>query len=757
MSTIIDKSLEQEYREKIQKKADNIMIFFVVGFFLFGIAFAPVYQTWLLGLGVGSINLLIFFIAIFLIKNKLIARNIVSLVLAIFVVQLIGQSHGMAEFHFLFFINIALLILYEDWKIMIPYTVLVIIHHSILFYLQLIGVSRIDIYFINYTDVNLYVLSVHYGLVVLMAIVAGWWTIEFRKRTTSNFLINQRLTTELKNMQKNMDFAIQISLNQFNLHFLPEDKIGEYLLKVQNNFIESVEKDKIEVFRTQGLLAISKILRDNSELEVLAKNLLDSIIKQMNAQQGAVFLFHNEGEHPYLYPVAQQAYSSEQKAKEKIILGDGILGTAVENQEVIYLENLPVDYGIIRTGLGETSVRNVLIIPLTFNQEIIGAIEINSLFSIDKYKIDFLKTVSENIVTTILALQTTEKNKELLKETQNANAELQTREEELLSQEEELKQNMEEMQTIQEELYRKQAQFSAEADALNDSNILRVEFFPDGYIKNANRFFYEKFGYTEQELYNQHHSIFVSEEYKNSNTYQRFWIDLREGKKIAGEFERLAKDGTVITINGAYAPVFNKQNEVISIIKFALDVSESKELLKNSQILNNELRSSEEELRQNMEELQTIQEALQNQLEEINVLKSDLEARINVFDISTILSESDKFGNILYVNKKLTDISQYTQEELIGQPHSLLRHQDMPASFFKLFWETIKKGEIFRGIVKNRKKDGTHYWVDAIISPVLDENKQPIKYIGARYLIEDEILAQKLFDKMCKELNLNQK
>jgi PAS domain-containing protein len=79
----------------------------------------------------------------------------------------------------------------------------------------------------------------------------------------------------------------------------------------------------------------------------------------------------------------------------------------------------------------------------------------------------------------------------------------------------------------------------------------------------------------------------------------------------------------------------------------------------------------------------------------------------------------------------------------------------MPKQLFEVFWKTIKAGKIFRGIIKNKKKDGTHYWVDAVISPVIDENGNVLKYIGIRYLIENEEIAKNLFINKCKELNIN--
>ncbi|HTH57168.1 MAG TPA: PAS domain-containing protein [Cyclobacteriaceae bacterium] len=167
-----------------------------------------------------------------------------------------------------------------------------------------------------------------------------------------------------------------------------------------------------------------------------------------------------------------------------------------------------------------------------------------------------------------------------------------------------------------------------------------------------------------------------------------------------------------------------------------------------------ELRAQEEELKQNMEELQATQDEIHRQMQETAKLNRELDARVVALNTTTIMSESDIYGGIVYINEKFCEVSQYSREELVGKPHSIVRHPDMPKEVFRLMWQTIKAGKVFRGIVKNRKKDGTHYWVDAVISPVLDDDGKPLKYIGVRYVIEDEQQAQKLFDQQLRKLGL---
>jgi len=117
----------------------------------------------------------------------------------------------------------------------------------------------------------------------------------------------------------------------------------------------------------------------------------------------------------------------------------------------------------------------------------------------------------------------------------------------------------------------------------------------------------------------------------------------------------------------------------------------------------------------------------------IDELQAELKVRTDIMNLTSIVSEADKKGDILSINEKFIEVSKYTSKELIGQPHNTTRHPDMPKDVFKQLWSTIGRGDMFRGIIKNRAKDGTPYYVDAVIAPILGDNGKPIKYLGVRY------------------------
>ena len=101
-------------------------------------------------------------------------------------------------------------------------------------------------------------------------------------------------------------------------------------------------------------------------------------------------------------------------------------------------------------------------------------------------------------------------------------------------------------------------------------------------------------------------------------------------------------------------------------------------------------------------------------------------------DDDFIVSKTDLKGRITYCNKIFMDMAEYTEEELLGKPHSIIRHPDMPKAVFKYLWETIvTKQEVFAYVV-NKTKKGNDYWVFANITASLDDNGKLIAYYSVR-------------------------
>jgi aerotaxis receptor len=113
-----------------------------------------------------------------------------------------------------------------------------------------------------------------------------------------------------------------------------------------------------------------------------------------------------------------------------------------------------------------------------------------------------------------------------------------------------------------------------------------------------------------------------------------------------------------------------------------------------------------------------------------------------------IVSETDEKGKVIYANDDFCKMAQFSKDELIGKAHNIVRHPDMPNIAFKDLWQTVKDGKIWKGIVKNRTKDGGYYWVYATVYPTKYENET--RYVSVRVRPSDDEVenAKKLYEKL---------
>ncbi|MCW5909484.1 MAG: PAS domain S-box protein [Cyclobacteriaceae bacterium] len=300
-------------------------------------------------------------------------------------------------------------------------------------------------------------------------------------------------------------------------------------------------------------------------------------------------------------------------------------------------------------------------------------------------------------------------------------AEAQQAAEEMKAQEEELRQNMEELSATQEEVQRILNETQNKERYLNELINVSTDaiFTIDKNFKVQN--FNEYFAMRLQKL-----GIKVAAGFNILDLFQGEEKQLHKAnyeKALAGQtFEHTnvsVINGTEMHLTSSYAPMRNANGEITGMACYTKDVST----------------------------LVLAKKDLEN-------VKHEMEQRESVFTLTTILSEADQYGNITFVNDKLCEVSKYDRKELIGQPHSIFRHEDMPKELFKSFWKTIKNGEVFKGIIKNKAKDGSHYWVDATIMPIKNQAGEVVKYIGARYHITDDNMARALYNLQAKKLKL---
>lgn len=254
------------------------------------------------------------------------------------------------------------------------------------------------------------------------------------------------------------------------------------------------------------------------------------------------------------------------------------------------------------------------------------------------------------------------------------------------------------------EVRERNAEYQGKVTAIERSQAV-VEFDLTGKILRANRTFLNVVGYEQEELVGQHHRILCAEEFVNSLAYRDLWDRLGRGEYDAGEYKRRRKDGKEIWIRATYNPILNAQGEPYKIVKFALDVTQTKE----------------------------------------NAIES--EGKVNAIDRAQAVIEFDMSGNVLHANANFLKSLGYNMAELKGQHHRIFCEPEyVTSTAYRQFWHSLSQGEFFSGRFMRVSKYGQKIWIQATYNPVLDHEGKPIKVVKFATDITQQVELEEAID-----------
>ena len=210
-----------------------------------------------------------------------------------------------------------------------------------------------------------------------------------------------------------------------------------------------------------------------------------------------------------------------------------------------------------------------------------------------------------------------------------------------------------------------------------------------GIITYANDEFCRVAKYDRQELLGKPHNI-VRHPSMPKEAFAQVWKTIQSGKTWRGVVTNRAKDGSAYIVDATIVPLTDRSGEIVEYIAIRKEITEY--------------------LRQ----------------------RALLEQYKIAVDASNIVSKTDTKGVITYANTQFCRISKYSREELIGKPHNIVRHPDVPKEVFAELWDRIQAGHIWQGLVPNRAKDGSTYVVDATIVPIKNPQGIVTGYIAVR-------------------------
>ena len=249
-----------------------------------------------------------------------------------------------------------------------------------------------------------------------------------------------------------------------------------------------------------------------------------------------------------------------------------------------------------------------------------------------------------------------------------------------------------------------------------------------GYITYVNQPFIDISGYTQEELIGMKHTSL-----KSIDTSQKFidklWHILSVEKCIwKGKLKCRKKNGDVYYVDTVIQPIFDVDKNIVEFISFRHDVTELEKKKIFLEHQNN---------KQNLD---------------LNEAFNDLKQYENAINESNIVSRTDLDGIITYANRQFVELSGYSKKELMGASHNIVRHKDVPSSVFRKMWDTIKSGQVWKGTIKNRAKDGSSYYVDATIVPIYNKHNIVVEYLAIRHDVTQIINLHKELEETQREV-----
>ena len=563
-------------------------------------------------------------------------------------------------------------------------------------------------------------------------------------------VIKKSVNTLLDGLNSMADFANEIGKEKFDAKYKllsSEDTLGQALVKMSKNLQKAQfeedkrhEEDAKMNWATQGYAEIGEILRRNREnMEEFSFIIIQYLVKYIKANQGALFVINDEDpKDRFIQQMATYAYDRKHMVKKRYGLTEGFLGRCIQEQLTINLKEVPDDYILITSGLGDIPPKNLLLVPMIFDGSIFGVIELASLQEIDAFQENFIEKVAESVASAISNVKNSLVTSKLLEESRKSS-------DDLLAREVELRHRMSELMQLHEQTMVNEIEMRGILDAITSTSSI-VHFDPYGKILKVNDSFFIDARYYTRDMVGRYHRDYAIESIEDLDAYEQFWQNLREGQGQKRVFN-IANDYGDRWIFETYTPIFDNENKIYKVIAIQSNITEDKKRELELETQRNELLNQEEELIQNLEELQ----ASQDEIVKKNQVIDSLTKAIDRAMMRAVYSSQ---GEVIEFNENYAKLLGYRCEEVVGMHMNTFLHPDDLEKTHHIWKEYLFEGHIYKSQVRRVAKNGEVFWFFFTYTPELDDNNQlkQVFYLG--YNITDTKELASVISKRNDELQI---
>lgn len=372
----------------------------------------------------------------------------------------------------------------------------------------------------------------------------------------------------ISSLNKTQNFAIEIGKGNLETEFKQlsdNDILGKTLINMRDNLKKAkfeqderkIEDQKVN-WTQNGINQINELLRENSDnLESLTREIIKFLVKYSNSNVGGFYLIEKDEDIDIIKLKSSYAFDRFKEQKSEFLIGEGLVGRVVKEKKYVIIEDLPEGYLFVRSGLGEKSPSNLIIIPLMFENNILGAIEIASFKKIEQYIIEFLLEIVARITSSLSVMLKNIETANLLKESQLQTATFEMKEKQFIRQRQKLNEK-------QKEIDLKESQLGSIFEAMKIlGNYIEVDL--NLKIIDLNDYLPKNFNTTKENFINLDLKELTQLSKGTKVWNEKFWEDVKNGfvRKKQTIYSNQEKE---ISVNETFFKYKDKEIEKIIII-----------------------------------------------------------------------------------------------------------------------------------------------------------------------------------------------
>ncbi|MBQ3656985.1 MAG: GAF domain-containing protein [Bacteroidales bacterium] len=443
--------------------------------------------------------------------------------------------------------------------------------------------------------------------------------------------MSEALKILVSNLKETSQFAINIGEGDFSTAFKPQSKqdvLANSLLVMRDNLIKAdkdAEQRKVENsqrnWASQGLAEFNEVLRNaGDDMQVLSNRVIEKLVRFLDANMGGIYIVDDSDENDiHLELTAFYAYDRLKYVKQRIEIGENLVGQCFRENETVYLTDLPKGYVHISSGLGEADPTCLVIVPLKVNAETYGIVELASFQVIEKYQVEFIEKIGETIAASIANVKINMNTQKLLEESHQKSERLAQQEAEVHKNIETLKSQIESLQdqnkreTIKYQKLHDDFENQAETNSsviqkLNEKNEqLKNDYMKHQFILNNSAGYYELdpqgfFVQMNNRLLNsidmpineiENHDIRSFMASQDAENFNAILGKLSEGLIHTGT-TKYVFDGKTVFLNETFTPFRDEYNVLVKICVIANNITQSVNRLNELERQVNDLKADNE-------------------------------------------------------------------------------------------------------------------------------------------------------------------